>query len=128
MYNSHQFSGQQGEFIKVHFDDSDSQNSSVKGSMLSTPGGMTIPLNHVNLNQVGCKKHYLRDDDRQQASEFYVYGVSQVNMKKVLTVRTQYLFVNQTFYSYEVHIRFPKSSIIKSLAPGDRLPIPDSYN
>ena len=49
---------------------------------------MTIPLNNVNLNQVGCKKHYLRDDEKNESSEFYVYGVTQVNMKKVLTVRS----------------------------------------
>ena len=58
---------------------------------------MSIPLKDVNLNQVSCKKHYLRDDEVRADSEFYVYGVSQVGMKKVLTVRTQYLFVNQTF-------------------------------
>ena len=85
---------------------------------------MSIPLNSVNLNQVGCKKHYVRDDE----SEFFVYGVTFANMKKVLTIRTQYLFVNQTFFSYELHIRFPNSSLLKTLHPGDRMPIPDLYN
>ena len=56
--------------------------------------GMTIPLSSVNLNQVGCKKHYFRDDEKSDSSEFYVYGVTYVSMKKVLTVRTQYLIVN----------------------------------
>jgi hypothetical protein len=37
--------------------------------------GMTIPLTNVNLNQVGCKKHYLTDDEKSDDSEFYVYGV-----------------------------------------------------
>ena len=55
---------------------------------------MSIPLSNVNLNQVGSKKHYFKDDERHERSEFYVYGVTQVNMKKILTIRTQYLFVN----------------------------------
>jgi hypothetical protein len=49
-------------------------------------------------------------------------------MKKVLTVRTEYLFVNQTFFSYDIHIRFMTSSIVKILGPGDKLPIPNDYN
>ena len=55
---------------------------------------MTIPLTNVNLNLMGFKKHYIRDDEKKEKSEFYVYGVSQIKLKKVLTVRTQYLFVN----------------------------------
>lgn len=49
---------------------------------------MSIPLTIVNLNQIGCKKHYFKDDERIKDSEFYVYGVTQVNLKKVLTIRT----------------------------------------
>eukprot|EP00347_Sterkiella_histriomuscorum_P000566 403375355 len=123
IYNSHQFSGQQGEFIKILFEDAGPE----KGGITSG-SGMSIPLSSVNLNQVGCKKHFVKDDERLNHSEFYVYGVTQVNMKKVLTIRTQYLFVNQTFFNYEIHIRFSNSSITRSLAPGDRLPIPDTIN
>ena len=55
----------------------------------------------------------MRDDDRHNNSEFYVYGVSFINMKKVLTIRTQYLFVNKTLFNYEIHVRFKNSSIVK---------------
>ncbi len=49
-------------------------------------------------------------------------------MKKILTVRSQFLLVNQTFYSYEIHIRFKNSSLVKTLQPGDKFPLPESYN
>ena len=121
MYNSHSFSAQQGEFVKILFEDVGTF------SAYNSPS-MNIPINSVNLNQVGTKKHYVKSDEKHANSEFYVYGVTQVNMKKVLTLRTQFLFVNQTFFKYEVHIRFPNSSIVKSLDPGDSLPIPDTLN
>ena len=46
-------------------------------------------------------------------------------MKKVFTIRNQYLFVNQTFFSYDLLIKFSTSSIVKTLNPGDRYPIPN---
>ena len=88
MYNSHSFSGQQGEFVKIMFEDTGTANTA-----------MSIPLTNVNLNQVGNKKHFINDDEGSN-NEFYVYGVSLVNMKKVLTIRTQYLFVNMTLFNY----------------------------
>lgn len=73
MYTSHQFSGLYGEYIKVLFED--------------VNNGRNIPINRINLNQVGSKKHFLTQDELEH-NEFYVYGVTQVNMKKVLTIRT----------------------------------------
>ena len=82
-YNSHCFSGQQGEFIKILFEDVGPMNGGI-----SSGSGMSIPISSVNLNQFGCKKHFVKDDEKNNLSEFFVYGVSQVNMKKVLTIRT----------------------------------------
>lgn len=59
IYNSHQFSGQQGEFIKILFEDAGSSNNGI-----TSGSGMSIPLSSVNLNQVGCKKHFVKDDER----------------------------------------------------------------
>ena len=118
MYNQHTFT--QGEFIKVLFDDIGTITNNAQPSKM-----LSIPLNNVNLNLVGFKKHFFRDEN---SSEFYSYGVQQVNMKKVLTVRTQYLFVNQTFFTYEIHVRFKNSSFTKTLLSGQSMPIPDSYN
>ena len=36
--------------------------------------------------------------------------------------------MNQTFFSYDFHIRLNSSSIVKTLAPGDRIAIPSYYN
>jgi hypothetical protein len=51
-----------------------------------------------------------------------------MNMKKILTIRTQYLFVNQTLFNYEVHIRFKHNSLLRKLAPGESMPIPGTFD
>ena len=43
---------------------------------ISSGSGMSIPLSSVNLNQVGCKKHFVKDDEKNNQSEFFVYGVT----------------------------------------------------
>ena len=87
---------------------------------------MCIPLNHVNLNQVLCKRHNIKDD--HDKCEFLVYGVNLVNMKKILTIRTLYLFVNKTLFNYDIHIRYQNSSVVKTLQPGDTFPMPESID
>lgn len=86
---------------------------------------MSIPLKSVDLNQVGIRKHFVKEMDR---GEFYVYGVQLLNMKKILTLRTEFLMVNNTLLVYEVHIRFPNKSEIKRVEQGGCLPFPQAYN
>mmetsp|Transcript_23179 Transcript_23179/g.22662 ORF Transcript_23179/g.22662 Transcript_23179/m.22662 type:complete len:160 (-) Transcript_23179:1764-2243(-) len=123
---------QKGEFIKIlfqqhrpdHLEDSSSSSSS---SSLA----MSIPLNNVNLNTVGCRKHFIHEDSQEEMagdSEFYVYGVQFLHMKKILTLRTPYLFVNKTLFSYDIHVRNRHHSTFTRLEPGDTLPLPQSLD
>ena len=90
---------------------------------------MNIPLSNVNLNEIcNKKKHYVRDDEESKNSEFYVYGVQLINMKKILTIRCQYLILNQTLFEYEIHIRYPNSSFLKTVRPGESFPLPKAYD
>jgi len=49
-------------------------------------------------------------------------------MKKVLIIRTDYLFVNQTFCTYDINIKYQGLQVAKTLKPGDRLPLPNNFN
>jgi hypothetical protein len=65
--------------------------------------------------------------------EFILYGVSFRNLKRVLTIRTQYLIKNETLLDYSVKILnvFEKdrtNSEEKILKSGCSLPLPESYN
>lgn len=75
-------------------------------------------------------RHYYRDP---RYKEFILYGISFVNLKRVLTLRTQYLLKNDTLLDYHVRIvsffdkekTKPENLLLKS---GESLPLPESYN
>lgn len=77
--------------------------------------------------------HYFKNS---KYKEFILYGVSFKNLKRVLTLRTQYLLRNDTLLDYHVRIMSCidkertekvnlKQIILKS---GCELPLPESYN
>ena len=59
-------------------------------------------IEDVNLNQTSTgNRHYYQN---QKYKEFIVYSIEFANMKRILTLRTQYLLVNQTMFDYDVKI------------------------
>jgi len=79
----------------------------------------------VNLKQVGSRRHNVRDDGKDDG---LVYGVRLVNMKKILTIRTLFLFSNKTLFNYDIHVRYQNSSVMRTLHPGDTMPLPESMD
>lgn len=87
------------------------------------------PIREVNLNksQKPCR-HYFRS---QKFKEFLVYSIEFENMKRVLTLRTQYLMVNKTLHDYQIKVinQLNKEQFeIKMLKSGASLPLPETYN
>ena len=69
--------------------------------------------------------------ERQKQAFYLVYGVQLVHMRKVLTVRTPFVFVNKTVFDYKIEMieevkesHIPSSNILKN---GEKLPIPFEY-
>lgn len=65
--------------------------------------------------------------------EFILYGVSFTNLKRVLTIRTQYLLRNDTLLDYDVKIvslleKDRSQAEQKVLKSGGYLPLPESFN
>lgn len=87
------------------------------------------PIKEVNLNKsLKPCRHYFR---HQKFKEFIVYSIEFENMKRVLTLRTQYLLVNKTLHDYQIKIinQFNKEQFeIKMLKAGNFLPLPETYN
>ena len=74
------------------------------------------------------RRHYFL---AQKFKEFIVYSVEFEKMKRVLTLRTQYLMVNNTLHDYDIKIisLFNKEQFeMKMLKAGQSLPIPECYN
>lgn len=66
-------------------------------------------------------------------NESILYGISFKNLKRVLTIRTQYLLRNETLLDYAVKIVnvFEKdraNAEERLLKSGCSLPLPESYN
>ena len=60
-----------------------------------------------------------------------MYSIEFENMKRVLTLRTQYLIVNKTLHDYQIKIinQFNKEQFeIKMIKAGSFLPLPETYN
>ena len=60
------------------------------------------PISEVDLNKSikPCRHYFLRE----KFKEFIVYSIEFENMKRVLTVRTQYLMINKTLHNYAIKI------------------------
>jgi len=91
--------------------------------------GTKAPITNINLNKLGqANRHYYRN---QKYKEFIVYGVTFQNLKRVLTIRTQYLLKNLTDSDYQLKVIswFDKENGCenKELKAGDCIPIPESY-
>ena len=88
------------------------------------------PINEVNLNKLGnASRHYFISS---KFKEFLVYGVTfEKSLKRVLTLRTQYLLQNATLLDYDVRITssFNKDQFeVRQLRAGGLMPLPESYN
>ena len=60
------------------------------------------PLSEVNLNQsMKPCRHYFKN---KRYMEFIVYSIEFENMKRVLTLRTQYLMFNKTLHDYQIKL------------------------
>ena len=75
-------------------------------------------------------RHYFKSN---KFKEFIVYAIEyeNKNLKRVLTLRTQFLLTNRTLYDYKIKVvsLFDKQSAnFKDLKAGGCLPIPESYN
>ena len=59
-------------------------------------------LENINLNKSmkPCRHQFAN----KKYKEFLVYSIEFENMKRVLTIRTQYLMFNKTLHDYHVHI------------------------
>lgn len=86
-------------------------------------------LSEINLNKsMKPCRHYFKS---QKFKEFIIYSIEFENMKRVLTLRTQYLMVNKTLHDYQIKIIsvINESQVeLKTLKAGQSLPIPESYN
>ena len=73
-------------------------------------------------------RHYFKSS---KFKEFIVYAVEFKNLKRVLTLRTQYLLQNKTLFDYQIKVVSlfdKKTSSIRQLKAGGCLPIPECYN
>ena len=88
-----------------------------------------VPITGIDINKTGqANRHYFPNS---KFKEFLLYTVSFKHLKRVLTIRTQYLIHNQTLENYNVRIvsLFEKQCLSdKTLKSGDYLPVPESYN
>jgi hypothetical protein len=90
-------------------------------------------IEHINLNSNKLNKMFRHNYRNPKYKEFILYGISFRNLKRVLTIRTQYLIKNETLLDYSVKILnvFEKdrtNSEEKILKSGCSLPLPESYN
>jgi hypothetical protein len=85
----------------------------------------------LNANTIGSMwRHYFRNP---KYKEFILYGVSFSNLKRVLTLRTQFIMRNDTLKDYEVKItsiydKEKSKTDLKLLKSGASLPLPEHYN
>ena len=85
-----------------------------------------VPITDINLNElIHGQRHYFNGMGHK---EFLVYTVSFKNLKRVLTLRTQYLLENRTLFDYQIRIDSPEKCEEKVLRAGGLLPLPESYN
>lgn len=89
------------------------------------------PIEEVKLNKtMKATRHYFKS---KKFKEFVVFAIEyeSKNLKRVLTLRTQFLLRNKTLFDYQIKIisLFDKqNSEIKELKVGECLPIPETYN
>ena len=87
------------------------------------------PIREINLNKSQKpSRHYFLN---QKFKEFLVYQIEFENMKRILTIRTQYLMINRTLHDYSIKIINLLNRDLREdrlLKAGDSFPIPESYN
>jgi hypothetical protein len=88
-----------------------------------------LPIQAINLNKLGqTNRHCFRN---KKYKEFIIYGVTFQNLKRVLTLRTQFLLQNSTAFDYSIKIqsKFEPSQVeTMILHSGRAMPLPESYN
>jgi len=90
-------------------------------------------IEHINLNSNKLDKMWRHNYKDPRYKEFILYGVSFTNLKRVLTIRTQYLLRNDTLLDYDVKIvslleKDRSQAEQKVLKSGGYLPLPESFN
>ena len=61
-----------------------------------------LPIKEINLNKLGQKEKH---SFAANSVEFLAYEVSFVDLKRILTVRTQFLIINQTLETFELLLK-----------------------
>ena len=88
------------------------------------------PIERVSFGAVGFFTHNLKTGRAFipfGVYEFLIYEVTLSKMRKIITLRTPYMFLNKTAYTYLVRFSRnpqPSSFTVRRMRPGQVLPIP----